>query len=737
MNSKTTSAIRQRAALVGLALLSAGSLRAEEAGLEEVVVTAQKRTENLQDVPISITALTGRELDSFGYQSAVQIAAQVPNFHIDGAFGPNGPPQLSMRGVSILDFSDSNESSVAMYFDDIYKGSVAGQVAQLFDMERVEVLRGPQGTLYGRNTPGGLVHFISAQPTAQFTAGASLQLASFDQRIVEGFVSGPLADSDRVHARLAFKHNRDDGYQTNVATGTDFAQTDVTAVRGLLDWKLTDSITLSAKAFHSDSRGSHPGYGFYGTRDPATGSPCSLARIEASECANAAGFRDPDPDPKHVYSEFSRLPDTLKSSGGSLRLTWNGEKLQFVAISGYETVDKVLREDCDAAAVSNLVCFGDWTADTSQFTQELRLSGSGKALSWITGAYYYSDEKFVTVVVPPFGGFGSYATTEAESWALFAQGNLTLTDRLSLVAGVRYTDETRDLHDLAGVLDGRGGTRDGTPFLGPLSDSQSAKKTTGKIGVEWRPREALLGYATLSTGFKSGMFNTTLLGAPEERGPVGEETITAYEIGFKSTWWDDRARFNAAAFHYDYSDFQASAVITTNGLPVARFINAGDVTMSGAELEFNMVPSSRWELGLGVGLLRTQIHADATTAIGGVPLDGKEAPASPAASINGLIRYHHPLGDRGRASPQLDFSWKDDFFFNPDNDGFEHQDAYGLLNLRGTWRSDSGRYEASAFVQNLLDEHYATFGFISPSFPGAYKVWGLPRTHGVRFAISF
>jgi len=708
---------------------------AQDQGLEEVIVTAQKRAESLQNVPISITAMTGQQLAALGAENATQIAAQVPNLHIDGAFGPNGPPQLSLRGVSILDFSDANESSVAMYIDDIYKGTVSGQVAQLFDLERVEVLRGPQGTLYGRNTPGGVVHFISARPTEQPTGGASLQLGSFQQRIAEAFLSGPL--SERLRGRIAMKYNRDDGYQTNWATGTRLAQTDVFAIRGLIDWQPSDSLTVSGKLFHSNSRGSHPGYGFYGTLDPITGAPCSTNRILDSQCANDAGFRDPKPDPKHAYSEFRHLPDELRNSGGSLHISWDVDDLQLVSITGYETLKKSLREDCDAAAISGLVCYGDWTADTSQFTQELRLSGQSSALRWITGAYYYEDRKLVDVVIPPFGGFGSYATTKAKSWALFAQGDFAITDRLTAVAGVRYTAERRALHDLTGVLNGVGGTREGTPFFGPLSDSQSSSKPTGKIGLELRPHPGLMTYATVSTGFKSGMFNTTLLGEPGERGPVGEETIIAYEVGLKSSWWDERIRLNAAAFHYDYSDFQASAVITTNGLPVARFINAGDVKMSGGELELNLLPSKHWEIGLGAGFLHTRIHAPASTSIGGVPLDGKEAPASPAVSLNGFVRYQHDVGSYGSASLQMDFSWKDHFFFNPDNDPFESQDAYGLVNLRATWRSPTGRYETSAFVQNIFDEHYATFGFISPTFPGAYKVWGLPRWAGVKLAVGF
>jgi iron complex outermembrane receptor protein len=414
------------------------------------------------------------------------------------------------------------------------------------------------------------------------------------------------------------------------------------------------------------------------------------------------------------------------------------EDFELISITGYETIDKALVEDCDAAAVSSLVCFGEWNGDTKgQITQEFRLSGATDSANWIAGAFYFADEKFATVVVPPFGGFGSYATTEATSWALFAQADFELTDTVTLVTGVRYTDEDRDLLDLAGVTGGVAGTKLGTPFFGPIADTISTEKITGKIGVQWKPALDVLGYASISTGFKSGIFNTVLLGAPEERGPVGEETVISYEIGAKTTWWDRRAKFNAAAFYYDYTDFQVSTVTLVGGVPVARFSNAGDVSIFGAELELTLIPSSNWEFRFGVGLLDTEIDAPLDLNIGGNLLNGNETPVSPAISLNGVVRYSREMSGGGTGTLQVDFNWKDDFFFGPDNDPFEHQDAFGLLNLRAFWTSPTGRYEASAFVENVLDEEYATFAFITGSFPGAYKVWGRPSWAGVRVGVNF
>ena len=726
--------------LVLVSLICAmGSLAAQQENvLEEVIVTAQKRVQNIQEVPISITVLTGNEIRRFGFENAVQIAEQVPNFSVDGAFGPSGPPQLSIRGVTVLDFSDANESSIAMYFDEIYMGTTSGQTSQLFDLQRMEVLRGPQGTLYGRNTTGGVVHFLSNQPTEEFEAGMSFQYGSFNQTIFEGHLSGPLSDNFR--ARVAVKYNKDDGYQTNLATGTDFAETDVFAIRGIFDWDANEDLMISAKVYFSDSKGTQPGYGFWGTLDPVSGERCSLARIENSECANSAGFRDPDPDPEHIYSEFDSMPNEVEIFGASLKFDWDFEHFNFVSITGYGEVDKVLREDCDGTSVASPNCFGDWTGDTDhQLTQEIRFSGQYGSADWIIGGFYYDDEKFVTVVVPPFGGFGSFATTEAQSWAIFGQADVQISDNTTLVLGVRYTEEDRDLHDLTVVVGGTGGTNQGVPIVGPVSDTTSTEKTTGKIGLEWQRSDSTMLYASISTGFKSGFFNTTLLGAADERGPVGEESITSFEVGLKSTMWDNRARLNAAAFYYDYQDFQASGVVLINGVPVSRFINAGDVTMYGGELELALVPTANWDLRLGVGLLDTEFKAPPDVNIGGQPIDGKETPVSPSVSLNGLVRYIHDMGDTGTASFQVDFSWKDDFFFGPDNDPFESQDSFGLVNLRGSWQSRDNRYELSVFAENVFNEKYNIFGFISSSsaFTGAYKVWGMPQRLGIRIGVNF
>ena len=729
----------KKSALFVLLYCVIGITQAQQGGiLEEIVVTAQKRSENIQDVSISITAVSGDDIRRFGFEDAVQVAEQIPNFNVDGAFGPGGPPQLSIRGVTVLDFSDSNESSVSMYFDEIYKGTTAGQTTQLFDMERVEVLRGPQGTLYGRNTTGGVVHFISNQPTEEFDAGMSFQYGSFNQKIVEGHVSGALSDSFR--ARVAVKYNEDDGYQENVATGTDFAETKIFAIRGLIDWDVSENLMISGKVHYSDSNSTHPAYGFFGTLDPVTGERCSLERIENSECVNSAGLRDPDPDPEHVYSEFDSLPNEVETVGGSIKINWSAENLNFVSITGYETVDKALREDCDGGSLASPNCFGDWTGETDyQITQEVRFSGQYKSAEWILGGFYYADEKFVTVVVPPFGGFGSYATTEATSWALFAQADVKISDNLTLITGVRYTEEDRDLIELAGVTGGEGGTKLGDAFLGPLSDTINTEKTTGKIGLEWQQSENMMMYASISTGFKSSVFNTTLLGSPDQRGPVGEESITSYEIGAKTTWWQGRARLNVSAFYYDYQDFQASAVSLINGLPVSRFINAGDVTMYGAEFEMELVPTENLELRLGIGLLDTEFEATPDVVINATPIDGKDTPVSPPVSLNGLARYTHAMDSMGTATLQADFSWKDDLFFGPDNDPFESQDAYALVNLRASWLSQDGRYEVSAFAKNVFDKEYNLFGFISSSaaFTGAYKVWGTPRWVGARIGVNF
>ena len=706
--------------------------------MEEVTVTAQKREQNLQDVSLAITAFSGETIKNLGFQSSVDIVAQAPNTF----FRPTGPTAIfSIRGINLLDFGDANEPPIGFYRDEVYRGTVAGQASQIFDLERVEVLRGPQGTLFGRNTTGGLVHFFTARPTEEFEGYAEIQYGSHNQKILEFAVSGPL--SERVRGRFSMKYNKDDGWQENQFNGADFAATDVISGRAQLEIDLNEDANLLLRFEGTEQENTHQGYGHFGLQDPSTFAPCSQGMVRSSQCIDFSGllgfgppgsFNDPSPNPDEIFSEESDLPSNIDLYSTSATLTWKFEHFDLTSITAYETVEKELEEDVDGGPFYPLTFL--YEIDASQISQELRLSGETEHIRWVVGGFYFDDEKedgFISIpgVIPLFGttlGFQNEYEQETTAWALFTQTEWDLSEQVTLIGGLRYSDEEKDLFITDSLT------------AGNFQDKEelSTENLTGKIGLEWRPNDDVMAYASISTGFKSGAFNTSLV-ASGEAAPVGEEEITSYEVGIKTTLWDGRLRLNASAFYYDYEDVQSVAATATpgGGFPVTRFINAGDATVQGLEADMLFQPTDNLEMSLAVGVIDSEIDADSTVTIDGFQLDGNELPMTPSLSLNGLIRYHIPTDNSGTFTLQSDFRWQDDVKLRVDNDPLDTQKDYGVLNLRASWSSPSERYYATIFGENVTGEEYFEHAFSINTFGLQGVIWGKTEWYGVKFGMRF
>ena len=502
-----------------LTLLLLGTVLTANAqtALEEIVVTAQKREQSLQEVPVAVTAFTGEAIEQLGFQEPHDIFSQAPNvtFNDEGTV-----PQFNVRGIQLYDFGDGNEPPVGFYVDEIYFGTLAGQTIGLFDVERIEILRGPQGTLYGRNTTGGLVHVMSRKPSEELEASASFQYGSHDQRIFEAGIGGPLGE--RAKARVAVKYHKDNGWQDNDFTGTRFAVTDTLAARMMLDVDLTDDINVLLNVHGGDMDNVTQGYGMMGLLDPNTFVPCSTAAARAGDCLNAVGLPS-NLDPEKANTEASTLAEDIDTAGGYIKISWMIGELEFVSITGYESVDKFFQEDADASTAPvtsnlNIVTGGavplnipafttDYNVDAEQITQEIRLSRSSAKSNWVAGFFYFDDDKdrldfnvpLVTAALGGTLGIDNESRLATESWALFAQGEYDLSEQWSVTGGIRYTDETKDL-----LIS--------NDFQAPafIDDEKLATdKVTFKTGLNWRPQADTMLYASLATGFKSGAFKTT------------------------------------------------------------------------------------------------------------------------------------------------------------------------------------------------------------------------------------
>ncbi len=702
------------------------------ATIEEIVVTAQKRAESIQDVPIAMSAFGEDAIDTFNFEYGPMLAAQVPN--VSYTDPGTGIPTFSIRGVQLFDFTNANEAPVGFYVDEVYYGTAAGQFAQFFDAERVEVMRGPQGILFGRNTTGGLVHVISNKPADEFELSASFQAGSYGQRIFEGMVNVPMGE--HVRGRLSLKSNRDDGFQENTAGGPDLTQTDVWALRGQLQADLSDAITVLLNIHGSRTDGRNHGYAYRGLLDPATlldpvPTPCEPAAVIALQCTNAFGVPGQPLDPETVAQDESQATNEIDTLGGSVTFNWEIGEMSLVSVTAYEEVERLYVEDADATGVAFLTTNSG--LDANQFSQELRLSGRAfdTRLDWLVGAYYYDDKKDdiflrLPILIDLLGatlGLQSESNQETESKALFANVNYALNDSLSGFLGLRFTDEDKD-YQLSDSLS--------APTLGVINDSVSTSKVTARAGVEYRLQEDVMVYLTYATGFKSAQFNNSSAAILSlDASPVGEETVLSLEAGMKGSWLNERLRANLTAFRSHYEDFQALALLP--GEVRSSLISAGEVDIYGAEFDLAWQASENLLLSMGVGYLQTEIDSPGTT-VGGLPIDGNELPNAPEFTVNGLVRYALPTSGFGTFSLQADFNYVDDNYFHVVNNPIEFQASYTLVNLRAGWTSPSTRVAVDLFVENVTDEDY--FSFSGNVGDTNISIWGRPRWSGIRLSYA-
>lgn len=723
-------------------------LLAQTSVIEEVVVTAQKRSQSLQDVSVAVSAFSGDAIEQMGFQEGLDITQQVPNMNFFAIFGEASSPSVSLRGMSLVNFSDSWESPVSIYVDDVYRGNPAGSAIQLFDLERVEVLRGPQGTLYGRNTTGGLMHYVSRKPTHEFEVSVNARLGSYDERIIEGAISGPFSDS--VRARLAIRSNKNDGWQTNVTTGEKLNDTDTFGYRGQLEFDLSDAGNILLNVHGSEADQSTVGFAHMGYLDQNGAvnidsdliDTCSISRIQDGLCSSnelgvtGIGVVNGKFDPEHVSTGAADgLATIIDTAGASATLTWDFDSFQLTSITAYEELDKLLQDDGDGTPI---IWFDEqYSVDAEQYTQEVRLNGSSSWMEWVGGLYYYKDDRGLKTQAPTQAdadAFGYWfheevVALDTTSWAIFGQTELDVSDQITLVFGARYTDEEREFSERAGPTFYSYG-----PFY--VEDDLAEDAFTWRAGLDWRPMTDTLVYANISTGFKSGGYSASYNFSPLATAPVEPEEMLNFELGYKATLAGGRVRLNAAAFAYELEDFQSQIFLTVADGSVVK--NVGDVTGTGAEVEITAQVTESFELIAGLGLLNTELDSDEvfTVALDSYPADGNELPSAPGLTYNLVGRYYFELGTMGSMVFQADYAWQDDHYLQVENDPYSFHESYGIVNAKVSWLSPDETFTVDAFVENATDEEYFTYQNTLGDEWG-YAVWGKPRWAGIDVGVKF
>ena len=735
-----------------------------ESSLEEVIVTATRREQSVQDVGLSVTAFSGDQIHELGFTSTTDIVTMTPGLNYTVPNAESSQINFFLRGVGLNDFADASENPVAVYVDDVYHPAAGGLSFQLFDIERVEVLRGPQGTLFGRNTTGGLVHFISKKPQDTFDAYVDVTGAEYRQIKVEGAIGGPL--SGGVDGRLSFAINRHDGYTKNRVVGApDFNETNSKAVRGQLLFKPSDAVDLLLSGYYSKNDATVGAWQHQstdivngqsvplGTNQQGVGVDCNLdGVVDATDRppgTDCFGYVDTDNNP--WAGEFDRNGRVfVENTGGTANLNWRIGDVTLTSITAFQKVDRLQSEDTDAGPFPLIL--PTFQAKTDTFTQELRLAGGHEAFRWLGGLYYFDNKVkghyLLDLQNLGFVLFDANYTQPSKSWAAFSQVEYDFTPQLTLIAGVRYANEKKELDYLnrdvsapVNFFTDVVGLPTNVAFdFSPRSVGDLAKQNNnavnGRLGLNWKPTADVLIYGAVARGTKSAGFNVgfldeTLLFASNTVAtiPFGAEKLTSYEVGFKSTWAGGRTRLNGAVFYYDYKDFQTFRFELLN-----QVIFNTDATVKGGELELQTSPWDGWFFAFGLSALDAK--ADNIPSPSGV-LRTRDMVAAPRFSGNALLRYEWPaLG--GRIGLQASANVVDHLYYDIQNVPVSFENGYTIANLRASYTPDSKRWELAAFVDNVTNEAYLSYTFdFTATFGYNQQAFGKPRWAGLSFRYKF
>jgi iron complex outermembrane receptor protein len=716
----STSALSSAAAIV--ASLAAGDAMAQ--ALEEVTVTAQKREQSAQDVPISMTVFGSDRMKQLGIDSTFELAAFTPGLTMGQNTGEGDFPYISLRGVSVRDFADTNESPSAVYIDEFYKANLMGLDAQVFDIQRAEVLRGPQGTLYGRNATGGLIHYVTVKPSRDFDAYTELTVGERSRLKVEGAAGGPLTDS--LSARVSVLHHEFDGYVKNrFPGGQDGDALDVDAVRAQVllspseDVKL--SLFLQGMTNKNDAGNLFPSV-------PVIVDPVTGLAVSNPGGAGYNGYIEVTPNDRRDTNSNRDVYLKTQQYTAIARGEWNAGDYQFVAITGFEKTSKDAQSDSDGTPFT---LGTEVHPNAQQFSQELRLSGGGEAVKWTGGLYYFDyhvwgwQGRLLPLVVPDTSRPPVLYDLKSESGALFTNFDFQLSSLVSLTAGVRYTVEDKEYS-----LDNRNFNLVFNPTtVGDLArQSDNAMSFNARLNVT--PDDDVLLFAGVARGHKAGTFNVGMTPIPFNAIPVRPEQLTSYEVGAKSSWFGNRLTMNGSVYYYDYEDSQAYQY---DGRTLSSTTFNRDAEVKGAELEIVAQPTDSFNLLASVTYMDAKLLdvERPGPSFTGMPAIDTRMPLAPEWKLSMLARYVWELPAGSRLAFQADATYYAEQYFDAFNSPNHREPGYTVGNVRASWYSPDRKWEISAFVDNVTDKVYRTTAFDLAFLGFATDVYGKPRWAGV------
>lgn len=796
------------AAVVAISLLASAAAQAQTTGadapapaaqdgeeaaeaFQDIVVTAQRRAENINDVGVTIQAFSGDTLKSVGISDAAGLAQVTPAFNF--ARSSANTPIYTIRGIGFQTPNLSSTSPVGIYVDEVAYAYPYMSNGPSFDIERVEILKGPQGTLYGRNTTGGLVNYIAAKPTADFSTGFTLELGNYETVNAEGYVSLPIAPTLglRVSGRWETSGK---GWQKSVSRpGDRLGEKDRLGARAILEWepssalKLTlsgsywddksDTIAVQAVAFTPDS--------------PPFAVPGLAAAVRGDWKAGEADW-GPNYTGKPPYQARSRF------YGLSGRLDYElSPDITFTSLTGYNDVKRYDMNDVDGTPFETSEYLSD--GRIKSFSQELRLTGSGGSLDWIVGGYYSRDKirddqigyyrdssilntlAFVGQLVPQtvytpeqvangFNNFRNLSSQRSRSLSAFANADLRLSEQWKLSAGVRYTDDSLSFRGcsadfnnntapvwntgVAAVVAQRTGAPFQWPGVGPNEcltyradfsgrdpiyvRSLDEDNFAGRLALNWEPNDDTLVYASVSRGYKSGAFPVVAANVETQLDPAKQEQVTAYELGLKASLADRAIQANVSGYYYDYRDKQLFGEIQDPIFSsLTRIINVPKSRVWGGEVDLSIRPTDALFLKLGGSYTNTRVTDFSGFNRLGQPQDfaGSAFPFTPKWQFNALATYDVAFGADNAVQFGANMSHQGATPGALGEDPDFDVAAYTLVNANITFKLRDDRFRIGVFGRNLFNENYYTASDVLTDT--VIRVPGMVRTYGVTLSVRY
>ncbi|RMF11510.1 MAG: TonB-dependent receptor [Alphaproteobacteria bacterium] len=703
-----------------LALMAAPLAAAQEENtfwIEEITVTAQKRAQSIQDVPIAVSAFNQDTLDQIQAVDVSDLVIRTPNFTMT-QFNI-GEPQYYIRGVGSTSDSAGGDPTVAVFIDEVYIGRGGGSNFDFFDLERVEVLRGPQGTLFGRNTSGGAISVVTSKPSHEAYAKVQATYGNYDTIAGKAVINGPLGDT--VAAKASVSYRTRDGYSENIITGEDLNDAENFSARLQFLVTPSDRLSILVSGDYSDDQTKGNARVPFPVFDDTPTAP--LIRLLYPE----------DTDIRKSYSG----PDTFQDReiwGLMARVDYEADYGTWTSITAYRETELSWFEDLSVLPSPWILVNLDRADEKAdQFSQELRLaSPSGSKVEWVAGVYYFTEsvdrsEQFIVEFAPlPIAGGDVTFFQDAEntSYAAFGQVTYPVSDQFSVTAGVRYTYDEKDIHQIA-VDNAQDAPLPGIPlFPGQPYDimaDESWDALTGKFGVEYKTENGNLLYASISRGFKSGLFSSQGNSPEVVAEPLAPEKVWNYEVGAKTDWLDGRLRLNMAAFYLDYTDLQQFLLDAQLRLVTFNV----DAEVKGLEVETVIAPTRWLQLGGNLAYLDTEIKG---SAVSGIDLDGNKLPRSPKWSYNVFASATANVPG-GTLNGRVEFAWQDDIFHEATNIDPTFIGSYGLLDARIAYTHEESGVELALWGKNLTDEEYQSH--VIPFLGNGFSLFGPPRTYGL------